>query len=46
MGGRLVRVWASWRREPQIPGGLVSFFLFLFFLVIPRVLQVGEGDQG
>ena len=31
VGGRLARVWASWRREPQIPGaggGLVSLFFF------------------
>lgn len=29
-GSRLVREWASWRREPQIPGGLVSFSSLVF----------------
>ena len=29
-GSRLAREWASWRREPQIPGGLVSLSSLVF----------------
>lgn len=44
VGGRVLRAWDSWRREPLIPVGWGVWLVgVLFFLVVVRA-EIGGGD--